>query len=265
MYLCSLASGSSGNCIFVASDDTSILVDSGISGKKTEEGLNKLGYTGADLDGIFITHEHIDHVKGLGVLARRLGIPIYATHGTVKAIRSDRRLGEIPDDLFYEVEADEEVTIGDLAVDPFTISHDAAEPVGYRINCAGKSCAVATDMGCWTDYVVRHLTGLDAVLLEANHDQNMLFTGSYPYPLKVRIAGDQGHLSNEMSGRLLDRILNDHMKTIILGHLSAENNYPALAYETVCDEINEGDSPYHGKDFTIEVAPRDRVGTPAEF
>lgn len=265
MYLCSLASGSSGNCVFVASDHSCILVDSGLSGKKTEEGLNKLGFTGADLDAIFVTHEHIDHIKGLGVLARRLGVPIYATHGTVKRIQSDRRVGVIPDSQFYEVEADEPVTVGDMTLDPFTISHDAAEPVGYRIECGGSACAVATDMGRWDDYTVRNLSGLDVVFLEANHDLNMLETGPYPYQLKVRIASDLGHLSNDRSGQLIDRVLNDHTRRIILGHLSAENNYPALAYETVCEEINESGSPYRGRDFQIDVAPRDRTGFPVEF
>ena len=265
MYLCSLASGSSGNCIFAASGDTSVLIDAGLSGKKTEAGLNELGYTGTDLDGILVTHEHIDHIKGLGVLARKLGIPIYATHGTIKKIKQDGRMGKVPDELFYEVEADEQLEIGDLTVEPFTISHDAAEPVGYRIECGGSACAVATDMGTYDSYVIGHLQNLDAVLIEANHDTNMLFTGPYPYPLKVRIASDTGHLSNEMTGRLLDRIMNDRMKGIMLGHLSAENNYPALAYETVCDEISEGDCPYNGKELPIEVAPRDRVGVPVEF
>ncbi len=260
MELCSLASGSSGNAVFAGSDATGILIDSGISGKRTEEGLQTIGRTGRDLSAILLTHEHADHVQGLGVLARKLGIPIYATAGTRNAVLHMSSLGEIPEDLFHIVEADVPVQIGDITVLPFAISHDAAEPVGYRVECGGKSAAVATDMGVYTEETVRHLRGLDVLMLEANHDIHMLEVGRYPYYLKMRILGEKGHLSNEASGRLLSEVLHDNMKYILLGHLSKENNYPALAYETVCAEVTMGDSPYRAGDFPIYVAERDRAG-----
>ena len=260
MEFCSLASGSSGNCLFLATDSTSILIDSGISGKRTEEALNTIGRTLSDIDAILVTHEHADHIQGLGVLARRKGIPVYATAGTIRKLKGMRSLGEIPETCFHEVEADRPQQIGDLSVLPFTISHDAAEPVGYRVESGTKSAAVATDMGIYTEDTIRHLQGLDMLLLEANHDVHMLEVGRYPYYLKMRILGEKGHLSNEASGRLLSELLHDHMKHIVLGHLSQENNYPALAYETVCAEVTLGDCPYRSGDFPIHVAERDKVG-----
>lgn len=265
MELCTLASGSSGNAIFLGTDDDGILIDSGISGKRIEEGLNSIGRTGRDLKAILVTHEHADHVQGLGVMARKLGVPVYVTEGTRKALRKISSLGKIPEDLFHVIKADEAVRIGTFTVLPFAISHDAAEPVGYRIEAGGKSAAVATDMGVYTEDTIRHLRGLDALLLEANHDIHMLEVGRYPYYLKMRILGEKGHLSNEASGRLLSEVLHDDMKHIVLGHLSQENNYPALAYETVCAEVTMGDCPYKAGDFPIRVAERDRAGDVLSF
>ncbi len=265
MKLCSLSSGSSGNCIFVGTDHTNLLVDAGISGKRVEEGLHSIGFSGKEIDGILVTHEHSDHVKGLGVLARKLSVPIYTTRGTWEAIRRNNTCGRMDEDLFHEVQADCMLEIGDITVDPFAISHDAAQPVGYRFLSEGKSCAVATDMGTYTDYTIGHLQNLDAILMESNYDENMLEAGRYPYYLKLRIAGDHGHLSNESSGQLLCDVLHDNMKHIFLGHLSAENNYPQLAYETVCSEVTMGENPYKASDFPISVARRDAVGEYVEF
>lgn len=260
MRLCSIASGSSGNCIYVGSQNTHLLVDTGISGKRVELGLNMLDLTSGDLDGIFITHEHSDHVRGLGVIARKYQVPVYATEGTIQAIVNTPGLGKFPDGIFHRIREDQPMNIKDLTIRPFTISHDAAQPVGYRITSqGGKSVGIATDMGVYNDYTVDCLTGLDALLLEANHDINMLQVGSYPYPLKRRILGDKGHLSNEAAGQLLCRLLHDHMKTVLLGHLSKENNYEALAYETVCAEVTMGNNPYQAADFDISVAHRDQV------
>lgn len=259
MRLCSIASGSSGNCIYVGSDHTHVLVDVGISGKRVEQGLNTLELTGRDLDGILITHEHSDHIKGLGVLARKFEIPVYATGGTVDAMLRSGKLGKIPADIFREIREDEPFSIKDLRVNPFTIPHDAAQPVGYRLECGRHSVGIATDLGKFNDYIVENLKDLDALLLEANHDICMLQVGKYPYYLKQRILGDRGHLSNENAGRLLCRLLNDHMQAVFLGHLSQENNYEKLAYETVCSEVTLGDNPYKASDFRIEVAQREYI------
>lgn len=259
MRLCSIASGSSGNCIYVGSEATHLLVDVGISGKRTESGLHELGLTGRDIDGILITHEHSDHISGLGVLARKYEIPIYATAGTIEAMRYDKSLGNLEEGLFREVQEDKKLTIKDLTVNPMHISHDAAQPVGYRISYGNKKVAVCTDLGVYNDYTVECLKGMDALLLEANHDVNMLQVGPYPYYLKQRILGERGHLSNENSGRLLCRILHDNLKTVLLGHLSKENNLPELAYESVRMEINLGENPYKAGDFDIRVAKRSEV------
>ena len=257
MRLVSIASGSSGNCIYVGSDNTHILVDAGISNKRIEQGLNEIGIKGGELDGIVITHEHSDHTKGLGVLARKHGVPIYSTRETLEEIRKMKYLGEYPEDLLKPIHPDVDFKIGDMEVKPFRIDHDAANPVAYRIQCERKSVAVATDMGHFDQYIIDHLQGLDAILLESNHDVNMLETGPYPYYLKRRILGDYGHLSNENAGRLLNYILHDNLKNILLGHLSKENNYEELAYETVKLEIEQGDHGYHSADFSIAVAKRD--------
>ncbi len=265
MRLASIASGSSGNCVYVGSEKTHILVDAGISNKRIEQGLNEMGIKSSELAGVVITHEHSDHVKGLGVLARRCHIPIYATQGTLDEISQMKNLGEYPKELLKPVKPDVAFTVGDLTIDPFSIDHDAADPVAYRVSHDGKSVAVATDMGHFDSYVADHLKGLDAVLLEANHDIRMLETGPYPYYLKRRILGDRGHLSNETAGRLLSLILHDNLKQVLLGHLSKENNYEALAYETVCMEINEGDTPYRADDFSIAVAGRDSLSPVVEL
>ena len=259
MRLCSIASGSSGNCIYVGDDRTHLLVDTGISKKRVEEGLHTLGVKGTELAGILVTHEHIDHIQGLGVFSRKYGIPIYGTKGTLEGIRCCNSLGKLPDGLLNEISVDEEFVLGGMKICPFAVSHDAREPSGYRIGNQKKSVAVATDLGKYDDYIVKNLRGLNAVVLEANHDIHMLEVGPYPYPLKQRVMGEKGHLSNESSGRLLSDILHDGMQYVILGHLSKENNYARLAYETVKLEISYGDNPYKGEDIPMIVADRDTV------
>lgn len=236
-------------------------MDIGISGKRAEGGLHELELTGRDIDGILITHEHADHIQGLGVIARKYGMPIYATRGTIAAIQACSSLGNIDSSLFREVQEDKRFTIKDLTINPMRISHDAAQPVGYRIGYGNRRVAICTDLGTYNDYTVECLKGMDALLLEANHDVNMLQVGPYPYYLKQRILGDRGHLSNENSGRLLCRILHDNLKTVLLGHLSKENNLPELAFESVRMEIAMGDNEYKAGDFDIRVARRSEVTT----
>lgn len=259
MKMCSIASGSSGNCVYIGTETTHLLVDAGISGKKTVEGLNNLGITGNDLDGILITHEHADHINGLGVMCRKFGLPVYGTRGTISAIKRMGALGKIDDSLFHVINADEKFILKDITVNPMKISHDAAEPVAYRFQYGSKRMAVATDLGIYDDYTVECLKGMDVLLLEANHDINMLQVGPYPYYLKQRILGSRGHLSNELSGKLLSCIMHDKLKSVILGHLSKENNLAELAYETVRLEISLADNPYKPEDFPIYVASRSEM------
>lgn len=257
MRFVSIASGSSGNCIYIESENTHILVDVGISYKRIESGLNEFGVKGSELDGILITHEHSDHIRGLGVLSRKHHIPIYGTKETLEEIKHCSALGEMPEDVFCQVLPDGEYNIKNLTVKPFSINHDAANPVAYRVQHGKKSVAVVTDLGNYNQYIIDHLQGLDGILLESNHDVKMLQVGKYPYPLKRRILGDYGHLSNETAGHLLNYILHDNLKSILLGHLSKENNYEELAYETVRLEIDSGDNPYKASDFPLVVAKRD--------
>ena len=257
MRLCSIASGSSGNCIYTGSEKTHLLIDAGISAKRIEEGLQKLQVSGKDLQGLLITHEHADHVKGVGILARRYGLPVYATAGTIDRMKQMKSLGKVDESLYQVIQADQKFWIGDVEIEPFSISHDAAEPVAYRFICGEKSAAVATDMGMYNSYIVERLKRLDVLFLEANHDVQMLEVGPYPYHLKQRILGECGHLSNESAGQLLCKVLHDELKKIYLGHLSKENNYAKLAYETVRLEIELGDVKYGAGDFDIQVANRD--------
>lgn len=257
MKLCSIASGSSGNCIYIGNNNTNLLVDVGISGKRIESGLNGIDVDPRSIDGILITHEHTDHVSGLGVMARRYHIPIYATQETIYAVLQSKNIGKISDSLFHSIEPDVSFEIKDMVVNPFSISHDAVNPVCYTFESNGHKMGVATDLGKYDDYIISSLMGCEALLLEANHDINMLEVGSYPYYLKRRILGDKGHLSNTNSGKLICELLNDKLQCIFLGHLSKENNYPELAYETVKVELEN----YHMnilKHIKLSVANRDK-------
>ncbi len=257
MELYSIASGSSGNCIMVGSDNTKLLIDCGISMKRIKEGLCDIGLQLEDMKGILITHEHADHVKGLGVIARKHHLPMYATRRTIEAIRRDRTLGEYDDSLFYSIRPDEAFNIGDIEIEANRIWHDAADPVCYTFKNSGKKAVVATDMGDFDDYIVNKLSGSDIMLIESNHDIRMLEAGPYPYYLKRRILSDHGHLSNERSGKLIFELLNSHIKGIALGHLSHENNYPDLAYETVKNALMDNSFTNDIRDFNLQVAKRE--------
>ena len=265
MNLCSIASGSSGNCIYTGTEKAGILIDAGISAKRIEQGLASIDRNIKEIKGIFVSHEHSDHIKSLGVLARKHHIPIYGTPGTIEAIKQTASLGAIDEELYRIIQAEEDVIIEDLVVKPFRISHDAAEPVAYRMECGTKSAAVATDLGFYNQAIVDKLQNLDVLLLESNHDVHMLQVGGYPYPLKRRILGDRGHLSNEAAGKLLCHLLHDDLKNVFLGHLSKENNYEELAFETVKLEIALGSEKYQPEDFKIEVANRESVSSMIEF
>lgn len=267
MKLYSIASGSSGNSIFVGSGSTGrgVLIDTGISKKRMEEGLSLEHMSFEDVDGIFITHEHSDHISGLGPVLRKYRIPVYATERTIRYILENGKCGKVENELFQCVKPDVPVSVGGMEVMPFSVSHDAADPVCYTVREGQNKVAVATDMGEYTDYTFSHLEDCDGILIEANHDINMLQVGPYPYYLKQRILGDRGHLSNEASGKLLGRLLNDHMKAVVLGHLSKENNLPELAYETVKVEVMTSGTGYNVEDFPIYVARRNEVSQMIEI
>jgi len=257
MRMMSIASGSSGNAVYVGTDDTHLLVDTGISMKRIEEGLKKLELTGRDISGILISHEHSDHVSGIGPLLRKYHIPVYATEGTINAVLRSSSVGKLDRELFNTIKSDSSFYLGDIKVMPFATSHDAAEPVMFSFKVGNVKTAVATDLGEYDAKTVAALNNLKAVYLEANHDIKMLQTGPYPYPLKQRILGKRGHLSNETAGRLLAEILNDKTEYVFLSHLSKENNLPELAYEAVRLEVNMSETPYRAEDFRLMIARRD--------
>lgn len=257
MRMMSIASGSSGNCIYIGTDNTHILVDDGISKKKVLEGLAKLELSAEDIDAVLITHEHDDHIKGIGVFERHCITPLYGTAETLEYISHYKNIGAMPDGIYHSIEAGDSFKIKDLEICSVSVSHDALNPVAYVFRSGDRRMGVVTDLGVYNEEIVENFTGLDAVLIEANHDVNMLLNGPYPYPLKQRILGQRGHLSNEACGQLLGQLLCDRTSRIVLGHLSKENNFPDLAYETVRMEINLGDNEFKADEFDIQVARRD--------
>ncbi|MCL2396534.1 MAG: MBL fold metallo-hydrolase [Defluviitaleaceae bacterium] len=230
---CTIASGSSGNSVFVSTDQTKILIDAGLSGRAIETNMAGVGINCADLTAIFITHEHTDHIQGAGVLSRRYNVPLYLTRGTWQYAQKYGTLGKIAQENQMMITPDTAVILGDMKVKPFAIPHDAAEPVGYTIQAHGRKIAVATDLGHINPNVAENFYDADIVMIESNHDLDMLQYGPYPAHLKRRILSDIGHLSNVSCGAFLADIFGPKTKYIFLAHLSQENNRPVVAYETV--------------------------------
>lgn len=252
MEIYSLKSGSKGNSCLVYTKNTKILVDCGISGKAVKDAMAEVGMTPEELSGIVVTHEHSDHIKGIGVMMRRYKIPVYANSATWAAIMTND-LGKLNNEYIKIFEGVEPFSIGDIGIQPFRIPHDAAFPVGYCFDDGGDRGAVATDMGMLTEEVMRTIGGCRTVLLESNHDINMLEAGIYPYHLKQRIRGSLGHLSNDDAAKGAELLVKMGSEKIILGHLSEENNYPRLAYETVkCGLFGAGITV--DKDLLLSVA-----------
>ncbi len=265
MRFMSIASGSSGNCSYIGSDNTHLLLDLGISMKRIESGLSNAEISPRDLKAILITHEHIDHIKSLGVISRKYNIPIYATYGTIDGIMTTGSLGTYDYNLLKAVPNNGSFQIGDIRVNVHPVSHDANDPVCYSFEEGDKKISVATDMGIYDDMTLDFLSESNVMLIEANHDIRMLEAGPYPYPLKQRILGKRGHLCNEASGRMIRELLHENVLRIYLGHLSDKNNYPELAYETVKQAIM--DNPYTNdiREFGLSVASRNECGEVVEI
>jgi phosphoribosyl 1,2-cyclic phosphodiesterase len=257
MKVCTLASGSSGNATYIEGGSTAVLVDAGLSGRAIADSLNSIGVNPDNLNGILITHEHIDHVKGVGVLSRRFDLKIFASEQTWSEITTI--VGSIPDYNRCVVESGTAFEIEDLQVEIFDTSHDAADSVGYSFLCDEVRVGIATDTGFLTRSARKHIDGSDLFVFEANHDLGMLRTGRYPWALKKRIMSDWGHLSNISAGHCLASLVGGKTKGVILAHLSKENNLPELAYSTVANILVEAGLNV-GADFTMEVAPRYNPG-----
>ncbi|HPJ00544.1 MAG TPA: MBL fold metallo-hydrolase [Enterococcus sp.] len=226
-----LASGSSGNSLFIETEKKKILVDAGLSGKKITSLLGEVGRKPEELDAILVTHEHHDHIHGVGVLARKYKLDVYANEKTWQAMSP--LIGNVAVEQKHIFEMGKILTFGDMDIESFGVSHDAAAPQFYRFYKNGKSFVILTDTGYCSDYLRGTIRGADAYLMESNHDLEMLRMGAYPWNLKQRILGDRGHLSNEDGALVMTDILTDNTKRIYLGHLSRENNLKELAHMTM--------------------------------
>lgn len=234
-----LASGSSGNATLIETGDQKILVDCGLSGKKMEGLFAQVGRNMNDLDAILITHEHSDHIKGLGVLARKYKLPIYANAKTWKAM--DNMIGEVSSDQKFQFDMETVKSFGSMQVESFGVSHDAIEPMFYIFHNGNKKFVMITDTGYVSDRMKGHIAGADAYLFESNHDVEMLRMGRYPWNVKRRILGDEGHVSNEEAAIAMSEVITDQTKRIYLGHLSKDNNMKELARMSVTQTlISEG-------------------------
>lgn len=249
---CSLYSGSSGNSLFVQSENTNILVDAGESARKIENALSSINVDMKSLDAILVTHEHIDHVKSLGTLAKKYNIPVYATKETWEAMPNQAE--KIDSSLQKIYTPHEQLKIGDLIIYPFSTSHDAVNPCGFSIIYNNKQMSIATDLGYVSKEVSDALEKSSFVLLESNYDSEILKFSRYPYLLKKRISGEYGHLSNSDAAKLVVKLAQKNLNTVMLGHLSKENNFPELAYKTVADELIN--AKINSSDFNLSVASR---------
>ena len=256
--LCTIASGSSGNCAFLQAGSKQFLIDIGISGKKTTQGLMEIGINPCEIDGIFITHEHIDHIKGVGIFSRKYNTPIYATPKTWEKILEEQMIGNVQEHNIIKISKEEYMEIKDLKILPYTIYHDAVDPVGYAFFYQDKKITIATDTGMIDERIKTYLKGSHGILLEFNHDIHMLEAGTYPFYLKKRILSDLGHLNNEAAAAVLTDIYHEDMKWVILGHLSKDNNVPDLAYLTAKMALQEKNIIVD-KDLKVSVAYRDSV------
>lgn len=254
MLYCPLASGSKGNCHLIKGEDTIVLVDAGTSARNIVCQLASLGATPCDVSAILITHEHIDHIAALDVLVRKHNIPIYCNLDTARAVQ--KRFESLCDACFNIINPGCGFFINELEIAPFKTPHDAVASMGYSFSVGLKKITVATDIGHMTAEILDHLKGAQLVALESNHDEQMLAQGSYPFALKRRILGNNGHLSNKNCGATLARLVGNGLKQVVLCHLSQENNTPELAYNTVAQALLGAG----GGDLPIDIAHQERRG-----
>ena len=256
LEVCTLASGSSGNCLLVRGGGSQVLVDAGISCRRIVTALRELGVDPRALDGVLITHEHSDHIAGLATLTKQYRLPVYASRGTGWELC--RRIAFL-EDLLRLFEPGERFRVGEVEAESFPTPHDAAQSVGYVLVHGEKRAAVATDLGYVTPEVERAVRGVDLLVCEANHDVEWLQSGPYPYPLKARILGDRGHLSNEAGAELAWTAVEGGARTVVLAHLSHENNTPRRALDVVGGLLERRGAAV-GRDVLLEAAPRSETG-----
>ena len=256
LKFCSLYSGSSWNCLFVSTNNTKVLIDCGTSCKKICEGLASIDSSIEDIDAILVTHEHSDHVQGLGMVSKKFNIPVYANLETWNVMEKQKeKISEKNIKLF---ENDKDFLLNDLTIHPFTTPHDAANPCGFSIHNGKKRLSIATDLGYMDNRIFEQLQNSSFVLLESNYEPELLDASKYPYHLKQRIKGPNGHLSNETAGKTISELMKKDLKEVILGHLSKENNFPELAYKTVAEQLMNNNSDINT--IKLSVASRNTPG-----
>ncbi|ABZ83579.1 beta-lactamase protein [Heliomicrobium modesticaldum Ice1] len=239
MRYTTIASGSSGNCAFVEGKQTRLLVDAGLAGKAVEKGLAAVGVDPRTIDAIVVTHEHIDHIRGVGVLARRYKLPVYASEGCWEGMK--HAIGDVPEAQVRLIDPNKKVTLKNLEIEAFPTPHDARAPIGMTIDDGDSRLGIATDIGYVTRGMGRRLIDCQGLIFEANYDPKLLQTGPYPAHLKRRIASDKGHLSNPDAGEALVKLCDGAVRQVLLSHLSQENNRPDLAVHTVASILTENE------------------------
>ncbi len=247
-----LASGSSGNCTYIASEQAALLIDAGLSAREVGRRLEMVGASVSSIRGICVSHEHGDHTQGLRVLNRRAGIPLYANAGTVEALTRDPELSELPWQIFT---TGAPFQIGDLRVEPFAVPHDAFEPVGFVVSCGDLRVGVVTDMGMPTTLIRERLRHCRMLVLESNHDEQMLQDADRPWHLKQRIRGRQGHLSNQSAAAMLAEIAGPQLSHVYLAHLSADCNRPDLARRTALEHLAQAGHTHVNVELTYSDQP----------
>ncbi len=263
MEFCTLASGSTGNSQYIGTKHIKLLIDAGVSGKYIESTLKNIGTSMSDVSAVLITHEHSDHIKGLGVLMRKYDIDVYINEATWEETKT--QIGEVDDKRVHIFNTNQKFQIEDVMINPIAISHDAADPVSFSICSEDANICVATDMGVMNNDIVKQISDCDFLMIEANHDENMVKMGRYPYNLKRRILGDTGHISNETAGyEILKAAQHGRLSQVILGHLSRKNNFPELAYETINQILMDGQIEL-GRDINMDVAHHNRASRLYKF
>lgn len=257
MIFCSLSSGSNGNCQYIEYRNTKILIDAGHSGKKINELLDSINVNPNDIDAIFVTHEHIDHAKGVGVLSRRHNLKVFATEDTFRAMLPITK--EIKSENAFIFENGRGFQFKDLYINPINSFHDCANGSCFTIQ-GDKKISVMTDTGWVTNEMIESISQSDLYYLEANHDYEMLMNGFYPWNLKKRISSNRGHLSNDRAAEVLTKILNKKKEIVMLSHLSSDNNMPLIATRTVRDAL-ANKNILEGTDYILEVSPRENAST----
>ena len=261
MVFCPLYSSSSGNSTFIATKKTAILVDAGVNASRISEALNTIGASFLDIKAVIITHEHIDHIKGIGVIARRYGIPIIANHGTWEAIINQGKAGDIPFDKRIYFEHNTTFYVGGMAITPFETHHDASASVGYCIEHESSKISIISDTGIVSKAIKSHIAGADLLMIEFNYDEHMLRNGRYPIFLKKRILSNRGHLSNSDAAEIVAYAAGLGCRKFVLSHLSKENNTPEAAYDAAFQGLLECHEDLI-RDMEILVARPEKVTKP---